>query len=110
MQDRFCQEAVDISLQDIRNDERPFGGITVVFGGDFQQILPVVIKGRREEIVGHCLQHSKLWDHVQILHLTENKRLDTASQEDQEFARWLLEVGHGSNSGPDGCVQLPDNM
>ena len=35
MQDCFCQEAVDISLQDIRNDERPFGGITVVFGGDF---------------------------------------------------------------------------
>ena len=45
MQDRFCQEAVDLTMKDIHSDDRPFGGVTVVFGGDFQQILPVVWKG-----------------------------------------------------------------
>src|SRR6266436_4400682 len=33
---RNVYEAVDHSLQDIRNNGRPFGGMTVVFGGDFQ--------------------------------------------------------------------------
>ena len=45
MQHRNAPEALDRTLRDIRDDDRPFGGITVVFGGDFQQILPVVPKG-----------------------------------------------------------------
>jgi len=46
MQNRFCQEAVDMALRDIRSQpDKPFGGITVVFGGDFHQILPVIKKG-----------------------------------------------------------------
>jgi hypothetical protein len=36
MQDRRAQEAVDKTMQDIRNDPRPYGGTTVVYGGDFQ--------------------------------------------------------------------------
>lgn len=45
-------EAIDITLQDIMNsvdpinDDKPFGGKTIVFGGDFHQILPVRPKGR----------------------------------------------------------------
>ena len=45
MQHRHCVEAVDRTLQDIYDNERPFGGITVVLGGDFRQILPVIPKG-----------------------------------------------------------------
>ena len=56
MQDRFCQEAVDMTMRDIKDKDIPFGGVTVVFGGDFQQILPVVRKGRREQVVGQCIQ------------------------------------------------------
>ena len=41
-------EAVDHMLQDVRNDEHPFGGLTVVFGGDFQQTLPIIPRGSRE--------------------------------------------------------------
>ena len=44
------------------------------------------------------------------MHLTENKCLETSSEEEKEFAKWLLEVGHGSNSDPGGMVQLPDTM
>jgi len=42
---RNVYEAVDHSLQDIRNNGRPFGGMTVVFGGDFQQTLPIIPRG-----------------------------------------------------------------
>ena len=42
MQHRFCFEAVDRMLQDIWNNDRFFGGLPVIMGGDFAQILPVV--------------------------------------------------------------------
>jgi hypothetical protein len=56
MQDRMAIEAVDRTLRDLLNDPRPFGGITIVFGGDFQQILPVVPKGSREQIVNASIR------------------------------------------------------
>ena len=56
-------------LQDVRSSTQPFGGITVVFGGDFQQTLPVVINGRREDVVHATLQSSHLWNNIRILHL-----------------------------------------
>ena len=96
MQDQRAVEAVDKTMQDIRNDLRPFGGCTVVWGGDFKQILPVVIKGGREQIIGLCLQRSVLWKKVEVLHLTQNMRLGgpDARQEDKDFANWLLDVGN----------------
>jgi hypothetical protein len=105
-QSRFAPEAVDRTLRDIRNDDRPFGGMTVVFGGDFQQTLPVVPKGSREEIVSHCLQRSPIWKIIKVLHLRENMRLsrDVLSQ---EYARWLLEVGQGSTGEH---VIIPQDM
>ena len=46
MQHRHAAEAVDRMCKDILGiPNQSFGGITVVFGGDFQQILPVVYKG-----------------------------------------------------------------
>ncbi|KAF8737744.1 Helitron helicase-like domain at N-terminus, partial [Rhizoctonia solani] len=45
MQHRFCAEAFNHTCKDIANHpDKPFGGITVVFGGDFHQILPVISK------------------------------------------------------------------
>ncbi|PIA41356.1 hypothetical protein AQUCO_02200045v1 [Aquilegia coerulea] len=61
MQHRFCVEAVDRTLRDIREINEPFGGVTVVLGGDFKQTLPVITKGTRQEIVRACLTKSHLW-------------------------------------------------
>ena len=53
MQHKHNMEAVDTTLRDILNtSDKPFGGITFVFGGDFKQILPVIIKGGRAQTVG----------------------------------------------------------
>ncbi len=58
----------------MRND-LPFGGKVVAFGGDFRQVLPVIPKGKREQIVNVILHRSTLWQHVQILNLNINERV-----------------------------------
>ena len=55
MQHKYNMEAVDHTFKDLCESEMPFGGCTIVFGGDFQQILPVIIKGGRAQVVGACL-------------------------------------------------------
>ncbi|XP_062206115.1 uncharacterized protein LOC133907990 [Phragmites australis] len=85
MANRNCFEALDKSLRDIlrftnnNSDKKPFGGMTVVLGGDFRQILPVVTKGRREHIVNASIKRSYLWQHFEIYILTKNMRLTCTS-------------------------------
>jgi len=115
-QHRYCPEALDRTCRDIRNNNNSFGGITVVFGGDFQQALPVVRKGSRDEIIEACLQQSYIWNHITVLPLHTNMRLQngdnsTNDTEEMEFANWLLQVGHGSDLQDDsGEIPLPNNI
>ena len=82
MQHRFTPEAIDRTLRDFMNQpDLSFSGITVAFGGDFQQILPIIPKGTKEQIIGTCIQRSWLWRHIKVLHLTENMRVDPNDQE-----------------------------
>jgi PIF1-like helicase len=56
MQHCHIHEAVDRTFKDIGQcEDKLFGGLTVVFGGDFKQILPVIVKGSQPEIVGACI-------------------------------------------------------
>ena len=105
MQDQFAPEAVDRTLQDVLNNEKPFGGITVVFGGDFRQILPVKIKGTREVTVSANLQKSHLWRKIKVLSLMENMRL-ARNPENAIYAQWILDVGNGKLTAEDGSILL----
>ncbi|KAL6581726.1 hypothetical protein OROMI_005740 [Orobanche minor] len=78
MMNRYCFEALDRSLKHIATDGRnvlPFGGKVIVLGGDFRQILPVVTKGSREDIVYSSISSSPLWHYCKVLRLTKNMRL-----------------------------------
>ncbi|CAH9093247.1 unnamed protein product, partial [Cuscuta europaea] len=54
MINKYCYEALDRTMRDILrhsygcDGSKPFGGKTIVFGGDFRQILPVIPKGSRQ--------------------------------------------------------------
>jgi hypothetical protein len=61
MQHRHCQEAFDRTCRDICQCDNIFGGLTMVFGGDFQQILPVMVKGSWPEIVNASIWSSYIW-------------------------------------------------
>ena len=57
MMKRQGVKALDNNLYDIMDRPNlPFGGKTMVFGGDFRQVLPVVRRGSRAQIVGASLR------------------------------------------------------
>nr|XP_043639442.1 uncharacterized protein LOC122610526 [Erigeron canadensis] len=82
---KHCFEALDRSMRDILRSNQPnsedkfFGGKVVVLGGDFRQILPVIPKGSRSNIVNASLNSSYLWHHCRVLKLTINMRLQVGS-------------------------------
>ena len=109
-QHRYAIKAVDRTLRDIQNNDRAFGGITTILGGDFLQTLPVVPRGSREDIVDATFQHSPLWEDVEVLRLHQNMRLEQGDGDAREFAQWLLDIGHGRNAQADGKTRLADGM
>ncbi len=78
MMHRRAFEVVDCTLCDLMQlddaqvTDKIFGGKTMVLSGDFRQILLVVPKGGREDIVSASLPRSHLWQHVTILRLHIN--------------------------------------
>jgi hypothetical protein len=93
MQHQHCLKAIDRILHDIHGDDRPFGGLTIVFGGDFRQNFLVIVKGSKGQIMASSFQRSSLWHNINILKLQQNMCLVGALLENQQFANWLLEVG-----------------
>ena len=85
-------ESVNHLLQDIMQNTVPFGGKIVVLGGDFRQILPIVERGSRVDIVNACLKKSVLWPHFHSFTLRKNMRVN---ETDGAFQEWLLKLGDG---------------
>jgi hypothetical protein len=106
MQNRFAFEAVDRMLRDVRrNDDDLFGGVPAVLGGDWAQTLPIVPRGSRAAVTAACLSRSYIWDHLEVLTLRENMRLQGGGVNAQ-FAEWL--AGLSRDPAMDGPVTLPD--
>ena len=115
-------EALDRSLKDVMKSDNPnnfhlpFGGKTIVFGGDFRQTLPVVPNGSRQDIVNASLCSSYIWSKCKVLSLTKNMRLSlqTANiEETANFSNWLLNIGEGKEGGAnDGetTIVIPNDI
>jgi ATP-dependent DNA helicase PIF1 len=118
MAHRYTFECLDRTLKDIMSTEtvkcdKIFGGKVIVFGGDFRQILPVIPRGDRSDIVHASINASYIWDHIEVLTLTQNMRLKQGSNSEEneeiaKFSNWLLSVGEGKISEPnDGYAEIP---
>ncbi|KAD5961964.1 hypothetical protein E3N88_13437 [Mikania micrantha] len=124
MSDRRCFESLDRTLRNIlEKKDVPFGGKSVLLGGDFRQTLPIKVKATKSEIISLSLPMSYLWKHFQIMKLTENMRLQqpnlTSSQKEaiDTFSKWLLSIGDGivgdpvdSSSNDTKRVEIPDQF
>ncbi|XP_058773334.1 uncharacterized protein LOC131647463 [Vicia villosa] len=98
MAHKHAFEALDITLRDVMstysNSKEMFGGKVVVFGGDFKQILLVVPRGSRSDIVHFAINASYIWNCVQ-------------------FSEWLLRIGEGKVSEPNYGVadfEIPPDL
>jgi hypothetical protein len=101
-------------MQDLRDDERKFGGGTVVFAGDWAQTVPVMHRGREPDIANACLNASPMWRQVERLELKDYMRLRrpglTAEQTEEirVFAEWLKSVGQGEGRDDKGNIKIPE--
>lgn len=111
MQHRYAFECLDRSVRDIMKSvdpqryHIPFGGITVLLGGDFRQILPVIPNASRGDIVSACITRSRLWRNSMIFLLQQNMRLRQGSNVEEveslrKFAEWVLQIGNGNICPP----------
>jgi hypothetical protein len=108
---RLCIEVVERFLRDLMGNNLPFGGKTIVFGGDPRQIPSVVRKGGRAEVVAASFKSSPLYTNVTKCELTENKRV---KDDNKTFCDWLMDIGDGvklSGEGDDdNMVPIPKEM
>jgi DNA helicase Pif1-like protein/PIF1-like helicase len=84
-----------------------FGGIPVVLGGDFAQILPVVRKGSRADIIAATLQRCHVWSSLQLLHLTQNMRVQH-TEDNQRYACWIGRMSYDRTLY--GSVELSEQV
>ncbi|CAL9225762.1 unnamed protein product [Arabidopsis halleri] len=117
MMSKFCFESLDRSMRDIIRDRqhKPFGGKVVVFGGDFRQILPVIVGAGREQTVLASLNASYLWSSCKVLTLTKNMRLTQSldpkyAQEIESFSKWILDVGDGKINSGEVDIDIPEDL
>eukprot|EP00959_Pyramimonas_sp_CCMP1952_P418038 8758443-Pyramimonas_sp.AAC.1 len=61
MAPREALQCVGDLLRDLMDSDAPFGGKILLMGGDFRQVLPVMPKASRDEIISHSLQYHLLW-------------------------------------------------
>nr|GEV80197.1 ATP-dependent DNA helicase PIF1-like [Tanacetum cinerariifolium] len=107
MTQRYAFEALDKMLQDIlgyKNQakrNRIFGGMTILLGGDFRQILPVIPNVKRPEVIQDCTNQLDLWKYCKVFMLTRSMRVNEYACNGEidnrkpDFNRWVLAVGDG---------------
>ena len=110
MMNRYNIEALDRTLRDLTEHDLPFGGKVFIFGGDFRQILPVIPRGSRAQIVNATFKYSPLWSEIKIFHLYKNMRIEN-DLETNNFQDFLLRIGNGTEQTVnDDMIRIPDHM
>jgi hypothetical protein len=116
MTHRPALEAIERTLQKYL----PFGGDVFLMMGDFRQVLPVVPRANRSQIVRATHKKSTLWPVFQQLALTVNMRVELARRRGGNpadiaaYSSYLMRVGDGTepvneNHGTD-LIRIPDNL
>ena len=110
---RYQLEAMDKTLRDVLDDERPFAGKVLVLTGDFRQTLTVVPRASRAGVVDCCITRSHLWSLFQVMKLAVNMRVRASGdQELQRFDDWVLSLGDGTTPTvkDTDLVEIDDDM
>ena len=96
-------DTIDRSLRDILDETKPFGGIKLIFCGDFRQLLPVKKFASPTQIVAECCKYANVWEHVKTFRLMKNMRTT-----DLKWSKFILRVGNGDANDAENNITLPD--
>lgn len=77
--------------------------LIISFSGDWKQILPVIPKGTRAQIVDSTLKKTSFWSKVQVFSLNEQMRTQSSGL-NTNWRNFITAVGNGSHS----CIKLID--
>jgi hypothetical protein len=93
-------------LQQTQPQEDPlFGGVPFLFGGDWGQILPVVVRGGRSDTVDACFQRSPLWHKLKQLRLRKNMRVRPGNE---AFIQWVGFLPYDDHVQGIGKATIPE--
>jgi len=90
-------ETIDRTLRDIRVSPELFGGLSIIFAGDFRQLLPVIPNASRTEIVNSCIKKSIIWRQLEIYTLEINERMKNPN--DIMYLEYVLSIGNNKCPG-----------
>ena len=113
MSHKHALEALDRTLQDLRDNHILMGGVVVVMAGDFRQTLPVIPRGTAADELKACLKASYLWRHVRKLRLITNMRVHLQGDiHAGHFSQQLLTLGDGKipAESTSGLITFPNNF
>ena len=103
----FALKAVDKLLQNLMKNNLPYGGKTIVLGGDFRQVTPVLPKASKAVIVQNSIKNT-IKKSFHSLKLSINMRAD---KDEKFFADWLLKIGNGQeknyNEFGEDMIKIP---
>jgi energy-coupling factor transporter ATP-binding protein EcfA2 len=101
---------INMLLKEIMRNDKPFGGKTLLLGGDFRQTANVIPRGSNADILESCIKQSPLWIYVQKFNLTDNMRAFGQN----EFSTWLLKIGDGTLTSDatlnPNIIEIPQGM
>uniref|UniRef100_A0A6N2KEN5 ATP-dependent DNA helicase n=1 Tax=Salix viminalis TaxID=40686 RepID=A0A6N2KEN5_SALVM len=122
MINRCSFEALDRSMPDVLlgydnyDKDLPFDGKTILLGGDFCQILPVIPGGTKDQIINASLTNSTLWSKFIVLTLIEkiclsiNGLASKEKAEISEFSKWILSRTSYSDNKNTVVAEINDFM
>ena len=104
MMNRELLDFLDRFLRSVTNTDMPMGDKLVILMHDFRQLLPVVQRGSRGDIVHSCVTFSNVWKHFTTLKLTKNMRVELLRVSEDLIqshlldmhSKWLLSIGEGT--------------
>lgn len=106
MTHRYCIEALERTLRDIRHSEALYGGVTICFSGDWRQCGPVMPFGSAADTVEASFISSDLWPKTQRMRLTISQR----DKEDPAYASFVRSIGENTlptTTFDDGAKLVP---
>ena len=83
MSHKASVEALHSAMRDLSNSNCPMGGFTILFSGDFRQILSFITRWTRAGEVNASHKRSYLWPHITKCELKTNMIIVSSSKDNR---------------------------